>query len=427
MTDKELLFEEIADLGKPYILTDYNIIDNKEVHTAKIQSLIDTVSDNGGGVIVVPKGTYLTGALFFKQGVNLYLCEGGTLKGSDSAEDFPICRYRWEGHDASCYASLINAGIGENGVRGFVIAGAGTIDANGVTIFNKEMKEQKGARGRAVCIQNSSDITIEGVTIRQSPSWCLHLINSRNIRINNVKIHTKYDEHGKRYKNIFNGDGIDADSCQNVSITNSLIASQDDCIAVKSGKDAEGRASAAASENIHIENCRFESGFGVAVGSEMSGGVRNVTVRDCTFNNTFSIGSIKTCRGRGGVIEDILFENVSLLNTDTEHKDCKWFRGGIYVDSYYSNDEISTEKHPVTEETPLIKNITFRNVKLDTCGGNAIYISGLPEMHCKNISLENITAIGKYGMKVYFTDNLKMENVTVSAREGEDYLIDIDK
>lgn len=146
-----------------------------------------------------------------------------------------------------------------------------------------------------------------------------------------------------------------------------------------------------------------------------------MTVRDCEFNNTFSIGSVKTCRGRGGVIEDVLFENVELVNTDTEFSDCKWFRGGIYVDSYYSNDTISTEKQPITDGTPLIKNITFRNAKVDTCGGNAIYISGLPEMHCENITLENVSAVGKYGMKAYFTDNLKMKNVTVSARNGEDY------
>ena len=149
-----------------------------------------------------------------------------------------------------------------------------------------------------------------------------------------------------------------------------------------------------------------------------------MTVRDCVFNNTFSIGSVKTCRGRGGVIEDILFENTELCNTDTEHSDCKWFRGGIYVDSYYSNDEISKEPQPVSEETPVIRNVTFRNAKVHTCGGNAIYISSLPEMHCVDITLENVSAVGKYGMKAYFTDRLKMKNVTVSADEGENYVFE---
>lgn len=392
------------------------------VSTAAIQSAIDKCEK--GDCVYVPEGIYTSGALFLKSDITLFIENGATIKGSDSTDDFPIHTYRWEGQNTECYSSLINAGIGADGVQNIVIEGGGTIDANGVVLFHKEMTEKKGARGRAVCIQNSSDIIIRGVTIRQSPAWCLHLINCENVRIDSVKIHTKYDENGNRYKEIFNGDGIDVDSCKNVHITNSLIASQDDCIAIKSGKDAEGRASAMSSENIIIENCRFKSGFGVAVGSEMSGGVRNVTVRDCEFNNTFSIGSVKTCRGRGGVIEDVLFENVELVNTDTEFSDCKWFRGGVYVDSYYSEDTISIEKKPVTDGTPLIKNITFRNAKLDTCGGNAIYISGLPEMHCENITLENVSAVGKYGMKAYFTDNLKMKNVTVSARNGEDYIFE---
>ncbi len=403
-----------------------NIIDfgadksGKTISTAALQAAIDSCGK--GECVYIPKGIYTSGALFLKSNMTLFIEDGAYLKGSDDTNDFPVYTYRWEGQETSCYASLINAGIGSDGVYNLVIEGGGTIDANGVTLFHKEMSEKKGARGRAVCIRNSSDIIIRGVTIRQSPAWCLHFINCRNVNIDSIKIHTKYDERGNRYKDIFNGDGIDIDSCKNVYIANSFIASQDDCIAIKSGKNAEGRAAAMSSEDIHIENCRFESGFGVAIGSEMSGGVRNVTVHGCVFNNTFSIGSVKTCRGRGGVIEDILFENVSLLNTDTEHMDCKWFRGGIYVDSYYSNDEIATDKQPVTEETPLIRNITFRDAMVNTCGGNAVYISGLPEMHCKNIYLENIEAIGTYGMKVYFTDNLKMKNVNISARAGDNYI-----
>lgn len=392
------------------------------VCTAAIQAAVDKCEK--GGTVYVPEGVYISGALFLKSDMTLHIERGAVIKGSDSTEDFPVYTYRWEGEETQCYASLINAGVGTDGVRGLTIEGGGTIDANGEVLFKKELSERKGARGRAVCIRNSEDIRIQGITIRHSPAWCLHLINCRNIKIDNVEIHTKYDENGRRYEGIYNGDGIDCDSCQNVSITNSLIASQDDCIAIKSGKDAQGRAAAMPSKNIYIEGCRFRSGFGVAIGSEMSGGVYNVVVRNCDFKNTFSIGSVKTCRGRGGVIENILFENTELCNTDTEFSDCKWFRGGIYVDCYYSNDEISKERQPVSEETPVIRNVTFRNAKVDTCGGNAIYISGLPEMHCENISLENVYAAGKYGMKAYFTDGLRMSNVTVTAQEGREYEFD---
>lgn len=398
----------------------------REISTKAIQEAIDNCPP--GGCVLAPEGLYVSGALFLKSDMTLRLEKGAVLKGSGNTEDFPICVYRWEGRETACYSSLINAGIalhqGESAIHNLTIDGEGTIDANGAILFEKEMAEKKGARGRAVCIRNGTDVNLYGVTIRQSPAWCLHLIHCRNVKIDHVKIHTKYDEMGNRYRGIFNGDGIDCDSCEDVSITNSLIASQDDCIAIKSGRDAEGRAAAMKSENICISDCRFESGFGVAIGSEMSGGVRNVTVKRCVFHNTFSIGSVKTCRGRGGVIENILFEDVELLNRDPEHRDCKWFRGGIYVDSYYSNDKISKEPVTVSEETPVIRNVVFRNARVDTCGGNAIYISGLPEMHCENIVLENITAVGKYGMKAYFTDGLYMKNVSVTAREGEAYLFE---
>jgi len=406
----------------------------RKTSTKAIQEAIDQCPP--GGCVVVPEGLYISGALFLKSDMTFYLEKGAVLKGSDNTEEFPIRMYRWEGRETACYSSLINAGIDpyqaenagggeeEYSIRNLTIGGEGTIDANGVALFEKEMVEKKGARGRAVCVRNGTEVSIYGVTIRQSPAWCLHLIHCQKVKIDHVKIHTKYDEMGSRYRGIFNGDGIDCDSCEDVSITNSLIASQDDCIVIKSGRDAEGRAAAMKSENICISDCRFESGFGVAIGSEMSGGVRNVTVKRCVFHNTFSIGSVKTCRGRGGVIENILFEDVELYNRDSEHKDCKWFRGGIYVDSYYSNDKISKEPVPVSEETPVIRNIVFRNARVDTCGGNAIYISGLPEMHCENIVLENITAVGKYGMKVYFTDRLRMKNVSVTAQEGEAYLFE---
>ncbi len=394
----------------------------KRSSTEALQRAIDRCPP--GGRVCLPPGRYVSGALFLKSDMTLWVERGAVLKGSGRTEDFPVRKYRWEGRETDCYSSLLNAGIGGEGVRNLTVTGGGVIDANGVELFLREREENKGARGRALCLQDSRHIYIRDVTLRQSPAWCLHMIRCEDVSINGVSIETKYDEFGGRYPHIFNGDGIDCDSCRNIFIFNSRIASQDDCIAVKSGKDAEGRAAARPSENIWITRCRFESGFGVAIGSEMSGGVKNVQVRDCVFSNTFSIASVKTCRGRGGVMEDILFENVELRNADTEHADCKWFRGGIYVDCYYSNEEVSGEPREVSEETPLIRNVVFRNVLVDTCGGNAVYLSGLPERRCENITLENVCAVGKYGMKAYFIEGLHMKNVRVLAREGPDYVIE---
>ncbi len=201
--------------------------------------------------------------------------------------------------------------------------------------------------------------------------------------------------------------------------SHSLIASQDDCIAVKSGRDEDGRKRGVPSENIRITNCTFLSGFGVAMGSEMSGGIRNVLVQDCVFEDAYSVGSVKAPLYRGGVIENITYADCRISNYG-EHRDTRWFRGAIYVDQYYHLETFDPdESHPVTEGTPVIRNITFRNIVLDTATGNAIFLAGLPEAPLENITLENVTALGKTGMKAYNINGLHMKNVSVSAREGE--------
>lgn len=358
--------------------------------TISIQRAIDAAAEQGGIVLLCGK-VYRSGALFLKSNVILQLGEGAKLLGSDETEDFPVMRYRWEGQEQECYASLINTYDGEQ--ENIRICGSGTIDANGKLLFRKEMDEKKGFRGRAVCLRNTRSVVIEGVTIRQSPAWCLHLVYCRDVQIRGVKIHTKYDEQGNVYTDVFNGDGIDIDSCRNVLIEDSLIASQDDNIALKSGKDAEGRRVGIPTENVEIRNCVLKYGFGVAMGSEMSGGVKNVYVHDCDFQDTYSLASVKARRGRGGAIDGITYKNITHYNHSTEHRDCRWFRGSLYMDLYYSLDESEfdiTEGAPVSEETPAIRNILVENVTSETVAGNGLYLCGLPESPLENVTIRNV-------------------------------------
>lgn len=399
---------------KIYDITEYGAVpDEKNVCTKAIQRTID-LCDNGG-TVYIPKGVFVTGAIFLKSDMTLFLEEGAKLIGSGDITDYPLIGCPYEGVDQLCYASLICTDGAPH--KNITIEGNGIIDANGVTLFNAEMNENKGKRGRAVCIRNTENVTIKGITIRQSPAWCLHLIYCNNIMLDNIEVHTKYDEHGNKY-DIFNCDGIDIDACRNVQITNSLIASQDDCIAIKSGKNEEGRRVDIPSESITIENCTFLSGFGVAIGSEMSGGVKDVFVRNCTFKNTHSIASIKAIRGRGAYIKNIHYENCSLINQSTEHSDTKWFRGAIYADGFYGDEEFDADTPlEVNEGTPVVDGIYFKNITVDTVAGNAIYLYGLPEMPFKNIYLENVRAHGKYGMKVKNIDNLQLINVDTTSDE----------
>ena len=190
----------------------------------------------------------------------------------------------------------------------------------------------------------------------------------------------------------------------------------------RAGRTGYGRLVGIASEHIRVTNCTFTSGFGVAMGSEMSGGVRDCLVQDCVFSDVYSIGSIKTPRGRGSVVENIVYENLRHQNLSHEHQDCKWFRGAIYVDEFYSHDTFDTEHpEPVDEGTSVIRNILFKNISVETVTGNAVYLVGLPEMPLENICLENVTAKGRYGMKAANIKGLCMKNVTVTAQEGEPY------
>lgn len=387
--------------------------DGRTLCTAQIQKAIDTCEK--GGTVLIPKGIFVSGALFLKSNMTLHLEEGARLLGSDNLEDYPVKGYPYEGLDQLCYASLLSTDGAPH--ENITISGTGVIDANGAALFNAQLKDPGIKRGRAACIRNTKNLKITGVTFRQSPAWCLHLVYCQNIEIDGIQVHTKYDENGEKY-GMHNGDGIDVDSCQDVVIRNCLISSQDDGIAVKSGRNEEGRRVGIPSRNILIENCIFPSGFGVAMGSEMSGGVEDVYVRNCIFENAFSIASIKAIRGRGSYIRNIHYENCLIKNYSTEYKDTCYFRGAIYLDGFYGEEEFDADKAlPVDEGTPIIEDIYFKNLTVDTIAGNAIYLCGLPERHYQNIYMENITAHGKYGMKVKNIDNLQQVNVKVTYDE----------
>ncbi len=393
--------------------------DGKTLNTQAIQAAIDACSP--GGMVRVPAGEFLCGAIFLKSEMTLHLDEGAVLLGSPNPKDYPLMKYRCEGRETNCYASLVNTPAMHGARwRDITIDGSGTINANGSALRKKELAERAGRLGRAVCIRDADGVYLQGVTVRQSPFWCVHLIYCTGVSVNGVSINTRYDEAGKKYPGIVNGDGLDPDSCRDVFIFNCHIATEDDCIALKSGRDAEGRAVGIPTENVRISHCLFTSGFGVAMGSEMSGGLRNVLVEDCVFENTFSIASVKAPRGRGNVIENVTYRDCTLTNQSQEHQDSQWFRGALYVDQFYGDAKFDPHlAKPKDESTPLIRNVLFQNITVDTVAGNAIYLTGLPESPLENIRLENVTAIGKHGFIANNVNGLVLNQVSVEARDGK--------
>ena len=393
--------------------------DGITMDTEAIQKTIDACCD--GGMVYLPKGIYKSGALFLKSRMTLFVEEGATLLGSEDPEDYPLISYLYEGYVRRCHASLISSGMDGAFCTDITIAGKGTINGSGNHLLRAELDGGKGRRGNLICLQNTDNIYMKDITVRQSPFWCVHMIYCSHISMNRITIHTKYDENGNIYGHIFNGDGFDPDSCRDVCLFHSYISSQDDCIAVKSGRDAEGRAVGIPSEDIRITNCRFKSGFGVAMGSEMAGGIRNVLVQDCVFEDSFSIASVKAPRGRGAFIENVLYDNCSLINRDRTISSTIWFKGAVYVDCYYGEKEYDhQEDRPIDEGTPVIQDIHFRNLTSDTEEGHAIYMAGLPESPLRNITFEHIRGIGQNGLFAQSVEGLSLKDVQVSAREGDD-------
>ena len=156
------------------------------------------------------------------------------------------------------------------------------------------------------------------------------------------------------------------------------------------------------------------------MGSEMSGGLRNVLVEDCVFQDTFSLASVKAIRGRGNVIENIAYRDCTMTNQNQEVHDSQYSRGAIYVDQFYGDAKFdSHQAKPKDASTPHIRNVLFQNITLDTVAGNAIYLTGLPESPLENIRLENVTAIGQHGFIANNINGLILNNVSVEARDGK--------
>lgn len=395
-------------------VTDHGAIaDGKTLATTAIQRAIDLCPH--GGEVVIPKGRFLSGALFLKSDMTLRFMPGAELYASTDPRDFPLMTYRYEGKEQLCYASLINTDSAPH--KNISILGEGVIHGGGMALYEAERRENAGKRGRAVCIRNAEGVVIRGVTIRQSPAWCLHLIYCNDVAIENVQIYTKYDENGNQC-HMFNGDGLDLDSCTRVKVQDCLIGSEDDCIAIKCGRDTEGRRGGLPSKDILIENCRFTSGFGVAIGSEMSGGVENVTVRNCVFENTFSVASIKPPRGRGGYIRNIVYEDCTHKNESTEHTDCLWYRGAIYMDGFYAQETFDADQRmPINEGTPSVENIVFKNITAETVAGRGLFLCGLPESPFRNVRFENVRVKGIKEPYIKNIENLDYVNTEFSVTE----------
>lgn len=449
----------IARLGA---IPDGNTLNTKSINTA-----IETLAKKGGGVVLVPAGLWLTGPITLKSNINLHLAAGATLLFTKDFAQYPLVRSNWEGLPQMRNQSPISA----TGATNIGITGKGIIDGNGdawrmvkkdkltesqwkklvasgglvsddkktwypseKTLKGSKMNNagaispEKDAafyenikdflRPNLVVLTECKYILLEGITFQNSPAWCLHPLMSEHLTVRDIMVKNPWYAQ--------NGDGIDVESCRNVLIENSVFDVGDDALCMKSGRDAEGRKRAMPTENVIIRGCTvYASHGGFVIGSEMSGGVKNVFVSNCTFIGADIGLRFKTTRGRGGVVENIFIRDIYMKDIPGD---------AILFDMYYAAKDpvpMAGEKRelpvieikPVDESTPVFKNFHISNVY---CNGadRGIFVRGLPEMPVKDIVMENMVLQTKKGIEVQEASGITFRKIHIIS-DDTDPVVDI--
>ena len=376
-----------------YNVTDFGAVgDGKTVNTRFIQTAIDSIYNNGGGTLVISKGDYVTGALFFHKGVNLFLDKGAKLTSTVDEKDFPLVSTRFEGKEQMWKSALLNF----NDCKDVEVGGKGIIDGRGVEW--KSHPFGTSGRPRLICFTRCDGGKLNGLLLKDQASWCVHILYTDSFKVDGTVIRAEHT--------IPSSDGIDIDSSSKVLVDNCDIEDNDDCISIKSGKDEEGRIIARPSEDILIRNCRFGYGHsGVDIGSEVSGSIRNITVEHCIMDTENAGGiRIKSQPSRGGVIENILFKDITLKNPRTVFDiNMRW--------------RMVPPLAPTAEKLTELRNIQIINVS-GTCQTVGSII-GYDEMPLSSIMFKNCNIKAQKGL-IFKNTNIKdLTGLLIKVNEKE--------
>jgi polygalacturonase len=399
------------------------VSDGATKNTEAFRKAIAAAAQAGGGTVVVPRGMWLTGPIHLQSHVKLDVQAGAEiLFSTDFADYLPVVFTRWEGLEAYNYSPLIYA----HDCTDVAVTGAGKLDGQGKAWWPWKKKQQAGAKRlyemavagtpakdrvfgteeaalRPSFIQTvgCKNVLIEGVTITNGPMWTIHPVYSENVIIRGVNVITEGP----------NNDGCNPDSSRNVLIEDSFFSTGDDCIVVKSGLNEDGWRVGRPSENIVVRRVRGALGHGgVVIGSEMSGGVRNVYVHDCEFTGTDRGLRIKSMRGRGAVVENVWYEKV-------QHKDLRLMV--VEITTFYGSSTLV----PRTQTPPLIRGVHVRDVVAQGAK-QAIDIVGLPEAPIQDVSFENVEMTSADGARCVDVQGARFERVTITPRHGSRFSIE---
>lgn len=444
-------------------ITDFGAVaDGKTLNTEAINNAIKDVNSKGGGKVVIPAGLWLTGPIELKSNVNLYTEQNSLILFTDDFNAYPILETSFEGLETRRCQSPISAWNAEN----IAITGYGVFDGSGDSwrpvkkgkmtasqwksllalggvvendVWYPTAGSLKGAKAckefnnpegietdeewneirpwlRPVLLNivKSKKVLLEGVTFKNSPSWCLHPLSCEHITIKDVKVFNPWYSQ--------NGDALDLESCNYALIINNVFDAGDDAICIKSGKDEDGRKRGEPCQNVIVKNNVVLHGHGgFVVGSEMSGGVKNIYVSDCTFLGTDVGLRFKSTRGRGGVVENIHIHNINMIDIPHEALLFDLFYGGKGAGEETEEELIARMKTaipPVTEETPAFRDIYISGITANGVG-RAMFFNGLPEMPIRNIDIKDVQITNaKAGIVISQAENVTIDNANVET-EGE--------
>lgn len=426
------------------------VSDGKTLNTEAINAAVEACAAAGGGQVIIPKGLWLTGPIILKSGINLHVEAGAVVLFTPNYEQYPLRKVSLNGVEHVMVTSPI---YGED-LENIAITGSGVFDGSGhcwrpvkrFKMTDKQWREltasggvvdsdgeiwwpnveaMEGAeklrqlmakkaplteydavrvylRPRLMNLINCRVVLIDGPTFQNSPMWNLHPILCEDITLRNITVRNPWYSQ--------NGDGLDLESCRNAVVENSVFDVGDDAICLKSGKDEIGRKIGVPTENVVIRDCRVYHGHGgFVIGSEMSGGVRNIWVTGCQFIGTDVGLRFKSTRGRGGVVENVWIDSIDMVNIDGP---------AILFDMYYEVKPDEKKVMPVTEETPKFRNVSMKNV---ICRGAdiGIFVRGLPEMPVRNLTFENVSITSDQGIQTIYAEAVEFKQVLVEDPNGK--------
>ncbi|HKI69040.1 MAG TPA: glycoside hydrolase family 28 protein, partial [Verrucomicrobiae bacterium] len=371
----------------------------------------------GGGTVLFPPGIYLSKPITLRTKTTVRLEAGATLLASPVQSDFMKRPGDWlKVKSSSAFIPFIS---GED-LTDVTFTGHGTIDGNGRVWWGEAEKARQRRPGytlprpNLIVLERCQNVLMENITLQNSPKFHFVPTGCEGVVVSNVTVLAP--------ERAANTDAIDPSRCQNVLITKCRIDVGDDNVAIKSGRKVEGREFAC--ENIVITDCTFLHGHGVSIGSETVGGVRNVTVRNCTFDGTENGVRIKSRRGRGGIVENLTCRDITMKNVNPAITFTCLYMNNSAGDKVQPSAEAMNEAQLAAGNIPVYRNITVSNLTA-TCQKSAGIIAGLPESPISNVVLENVKiTAATTGLKIQNAKGVEFKNVEVTTRKGPPFILE---